>query len=70
LFEGEGLLLQLAYVCIMIGEFNQAINHLETLLSVPSQLTVWRLKLDPRYDPLRNLPQFQELIDKYSEGGS
>jgi tetratricopeptide (TPR) repeat protein len=68
-FKGERWLLQLAYIHIMVGEYDQAIAALETLLSIPSQLTVWRLKLDPRYDPLRDLPRFQELLDKYSEKG-
>ena len=68
-FLGEQFLLQLAYIYIMLGEYDQAIDALETLLAIPSQLTVWRLKLDPRYDPLRDLPRFQELLDKYSEKG-
>jgi TolB-like protein/Tfp pilus assembly protein PilF/predicted Ser/Thr protein kinase len=68
-FKGERWLSQLAYIHIMVGEYNQAIDELETLLSIPSQLTVWRLKLDPWYDPLRDLPRFQKLLDKYSEKG-
>jgi serine/threonine protein kinase/tetratricopeptide (TPR) repeat protein len=65
-FQGEQFLLQLAYISIMVGEYDQAINELETLLTIPSQLTVWRLKLDPRYDPLRNLPRFQQLLNHNS----
>jgi len=67
LFEGEGLLLQLAYIYILVGEQDQAIDALDTLLAIPSQLTVWRLKLDPRYDPLRKLLRFQALLEKYTE---
>ncbi|MFQ5605709.1 MAG: tetratricopeptide repeat protein, partial [bacterium] len=70
LSEGEGLLLQLAYIYIMLGEYDQAMDYLETLLSIPSQLTVWRLKLDPRYDPLRDLPRFQALVQKYALSGA
>jgi non-specific serine/threonine protein kinase len=67
-FYRTRLLLNLAHIYIMMGEYDRAINHLETLLSIPSQLTVWRLKLDPRYDPLRDRPEFQELLEKYSRG--
>ncbi|MFQ5864747.1 MAG: protein kinase [bacterium] len=70
LSEGEGLLLQLAYIYIMVGEYDQAMDALDTLLSIPSQLTVWRLKLDPRYDPLRDLPRFEALLQKDQRGGS
>jgi tetratricopeptide (TPR) repeat protein len=70
LFGGERLLLQLAYIYIMVGEQDQAIDALDTLLAIPSQLTVWRLKLDPRYDPLRKLPRFQALLEKYAEVGA
>jgi serine/threonine protein kinase/tetratricopeptide (TPR) repeat protein len=66
-FQGENLLLQLSCIYIMVGEYDQAIDALETLLTIPSQLTVWRLKLDPRYDPLRNLLRFKKMLDKYSE---
>ena len=60
--SGESILSDLAIIYIQVGEHEKAIDIIETLLSIPSQLTRWRLKLDPQYDPLRNHPRFQKLI--------
>jgi serine/threonine protein kinase len=60
--SGEEILLKMAEINIMVGEYEKAIGQLEFLLSIPSQVTKWRLKLDPIYDPLRSLPGFQKLI--------
>jgi hypothetical protein len=35
------------------------------LLSRPSNVTVQGLKVNPIWDPLRNDPQFQALLNKY-----
>jgi serine/threonine-protein kinase len=56
----------LAHIYIQIGEYEQAMDELERLLSIPSFLTWWRLKLDPIYDPLREHPRFQQLIADHS----
>ncbi len=61
--HGERLLLNLAHIYIMTKEYDKAIDQLEILLSIPSPLTRWRLKLDPRYDPLRDYPRFQKLLE-------
>jgi TolB-like protein/predicted Zn-dependent protease len=60
--SGENILLYFAHIKIALGEYVDAIDHLETLLTIPCQVTVWMLKLDPVYDPLRNNPRFQEII--------
>jgi adenylate cyclase len=62
--SGENLLLMLAQIHIVLGDFDEALDHLETLLSIPSQVTPWRLKLDPMYDPIRDHPRFEKFIDK------
>jgi serine/threonine-protein kinase len=48
-----------------VGENGRAIETLNGLLSRPSGVTVPLLKLSPAWDPLRNDPRFQALIDKY-----
>ena len=60
--SGEEILLDMAHINIICGEYEKAIDQIETLLSIPSQVTKWRLKLDPIYDPIRNQPKFKKLV--------
>ncbi len=66
-FLGTVPLLDLAVTYARVGEPDEAIDLLDTLLSIPSDVTVDILKLDPKYDPLRDHPRFQALIDKYEK---
>jgi len=59
---GPVRLLDLGYIYVMVGEYDLAIDQLDLLLSIPSTVSKWRLKLDPRFDPLRNYQRFQKLI--------
>jgi hypothetical protein len=54
----------LALVYIMVGEYDSALDQIEYVLSIPSWVSVSLLRLDPRYDPLRNLPRFQKLLQQ------
>ncbi|MGB5896168.1 MAG: hypothetical protein WBG58_18480, partial [Ignavibacteriaceae bacterium] len=56
--------LMLAHIYILLEQYEDAIEELESLLSEPSELTVVRLKLDPMYDPLKNHPKFQKLVEQ------
>jgi serine/threonine-protein kinase len=64
-FDGPQATAGLAEIYAWVGEHDQALRLLDHLLNVPSGLTVWNLKLDPAWDPLRKDPRFQALIDKY-----
>lgn len=55
----------LAQIYTMVGEYDAAIDKLEYLLSIPSFISVAILKIDPLWDPLRQLPKFQQLLEKY-----
>ena len=57
----------LAYVYSMVGEYDKALDEIELLLSTPFYFTTWDLKLNPFWDPLRDHPRFQELIEKYKD---
>ena len=65
-FSGPGATAALAEIYAGVGEYDEAFRLLDHLLTVPNGLTVWALKLDPVWDPLRKDPRFQALIDKYS----
>jgi hypothetical protein len=50
-----------------IGEVDMALAEIERLLVGPSyDLSVHTLRLDPRWDPIRNDPRFQALLVKYA----
>ncbi len=66
-FLGTVPLLDLAVTYARVGEPDKAIDLIDTLLSVPSPVNVAMLKLDPKYDPLRDHPRFQALIEKYEK---
>jgi len=53
--------LTLAQVYAMVGEHDAAIEEVEYLLSIPVYFSVWKLRLDPVWDPLRDYPRFKEL---------
>ncbi len=54
-----------AEVHAILGDNGRAIEILDGLLSRPSAVTVQGLKLNPIWDPLRNDPRFQALIDEH-----
>jgi serine/threonine-protein kinase len=61
----------LAEVYVMVGEHEAAIDQLEHLLSVPSYFSARQFGLDPIWDPLRDHPRFQKLLERYGgQGGS
>jgi len=65
-FDGPEVTAVLAQIYAWTGEHDQAFGLLDHLLVVPNGITVPYLKLDPTWDPLRNDPRFQALIDKYA----
>jgi serine/threonine-protein kinase len=55
----------LAWVYTLVGEPEAALKEIETLLSMPSELSVALLELDPRWAPLWDHPRFRELKIEY-----
>ncbi len=55
----------LAQVYVMVGEYDKAFDQIEYLLSIPGELSIPLLNLDPVWAPLRPLPRFQELSARY-----
>jgi serine/threonine-protein kinase len=55
-----------AMVLAQAGEADAAPDEITHLLSAPSQLNVHKLRLDPRWDPIREHPRFKALLVKYA----
>jgi serine/threonine-protein kinase len=49
------------------GELDEALAEIERLLSGPGSLSVQTLQLDPRWDPLRDHPRFEALLEEYRD---
>ena len=64
-FGGPDITAGLAEVYCILGENSQAIDLLDGLLGRPSNVTVPILKVSPAWDPLRQDPQFQALLEKH-----
>jgi hypothetical protein len=50
---------------VRLEQVEQRLAQLCTLLAGPGFLSVHTLRLDPRWDPIRNDPRFQALLEKY-----
>ena len=59
---GVGGQLGLAEMEAWTGESEAAIKRLRHLLSIPSGISIARLKIDPVWDPIRDRPDFQQLL--------
>ena len=57
--------LALVRIHILLGEPEPALDLLELLLDVPFYLTPGWLTIDPMFDPLRDHPRFEALLEEY-----
>jgi tetratricopeptide (TPR) repeat protein len=57
--------LDLAKIYTMVSEYDLAIDKLEYLLSIPGELSVPYIKLDPVWRPLLKIPRFQKILAKH-----
>lgn len=48
------------------GNYDRAIDLIENLLSLESSFTVNDFELDPLLEPLRDIPKFKALMEKYA----
>ena len=54
-----------ARILAQAGEVDAALDEIEELLAGPGFLSVYTLRLDPRWDPIREHPRFQRLLEQY-----
>jgi len=62
---GADLIEFLAVANTMTGRYDLAIEQLEYLLSIPSEVSAQYLALWPDYAPLRDYPEFRSLLEKH-----
>ncbi len=63
-WRGAVLMEQMARIHTILGDQEEAVSLLETLLSRPSRLSGPLLKIDPAWKNLRGNPRFQKLIQQ------
>jgi tetratricopeptide (TPR) repeat protein len=59
-------ILDLAKIYVMTGEYDKCVSLLRELFKTPFYVSYRILLLDPVWKPLRNLPEFKEMISYYS----
>ncbi|HMH98410.1 MAG TPA: hypothetical protein VK577_17805, partial [Bradyrhizobium sp.] len=70
-FGGPSFAVGLAQIQARTGEAPEAFKTLRHLLSIPAGIAVSlnRLKIDPVWDPVRSVPEFQQLLAGKDEIG-
>jgi non-specific serine/threonine protein kinase len=66
-FYGPTILSELASIYTMVGEYDLAIDQLDYSLSIPAGVHLWELRMYPKWDPLRDHPRFQALLEKHDK---
>ena len=61
-YDGQRVLCYVLPIYVLLGEYDQALDQLELLLSIPSGMNLNIIRLDPDYQPLREHPRFKALV--------
>jgi tetratricopeptide (TPR) repeat protein len=62
-FDKSDMILNLARICAMVGEYEQAISYIDYILhNIPSNCSIKLLQLDPVWEPLINRSEFKALL--------
>jgi len=65
-FYGVSPILEMALIYDMLGESDLAIDHLESILSIPNFFSVHWLTHDPRFKSIRSNSRYDKLIATYT----
>ena len=52
----------IAKIYVMVGDLDAGVDQLEFLLSIPGNMSIPLLRLDPVWNPLRDHPRFKKLL--------
>jgi tetratricopeptide (TPR) repeat protein len=61
-YDGALILQGLAQVYTWTGDYDRALDQVQTLISMPGYTSYGYLKTDPAWQPLREHPRFQQLL--------
>jgi serine/threonine-protein kinase len=64
-FAGSSLREDRARILAKVGDAKGALDEIEQLLARPSEFSVHMMRLDPRWDPIRDHPRFKALLAKH-----
>jgi len=62
-YRGAYRVEDLSRIYVMTGEYKKALEQLKLLLSLPGPLSAKLVQLDPDWKPLRNLTEFNKIIN-------
>ena len=62
LYADDNRIEDLARIYTMVGEYDLAIEQLEYLLSIPGEISIPLLQLDPAWSPLRDQSLFKKSL--------
>jgi len=65
-WKGVFLVEDLAHTYVLLGKYPEALKQIEYLLSIPGNLSTKILEIDPIWAPLKNLPDYKKVIEKYT----
>ena len=55
----------MAYVGVIIGDYNTALEYLDEVLGMPSIYSPQFIEGDPLWAPLKDDPRFKEIIQRH-----
>ncbi len=67
MWRGEVHDFNMIKIYVLLKDYDNALLKIDSMLSGTGSLTVYKLKLDPLFDPLRNLPGYKVIIEKYKD---
>jgi len=69
---GTAYIMNLSHILIIVEEYEEAISHLEHMMSIPAGRNVSTASLQSQaiYNPLRDLPRFKALLEKHPKDDS
>jgi tetratricopeptide (TPR) repeat protein len=66
-FDKSDMIINLAKIYTKVGEYDQAISHIDYLINNPSVFSIKLLQLDPVWEPLYNQPEYKTWLREYSK---